>query len=454
MRWLYTSALSVALAGVVGLPAAVPADAPASPTKKKSTKRRKATRARATAPPVSPKVKAAAEERVAEWIDAQRGLEVENAAALVPFFEQLARRQSGEAQGPLHILHYGDSHTAADEWTGSLRGYFQARFGVGGGGYSLAGYPFLGYRRLDLRSGASRGWRSEGLVGRENDGMNGLGGISVWTTRPHEFVFVQAECQTLELFYLQQPDGGSFELFDNGEPVERIATAGELGPGYFRREVTAGPHRFRIETLNRAPVRLFGWVTENASGVTYETLGINGAQASIVANWNEELLASHLARRDPALIVLAYGTNDASNRDWTHESYRQMFAGLIERLRKAAPAASILVVGPPDRYYRTQGKWAPFQNIDMILEAQREAALTGGCAFWDLRARMGGKGAMRQWVLAGRAQYDYVHFTAAGYRDLGQVMFRDLMEQYGAFLEARDKVLIGHSSNGSTSEDH
>ena len=37
--------------------------------------------------------------------------------------------------------------------------------------------------------------------------------------------------------------------------------------------------------LTDAPVRLFGWVAEHARGVTYETLGINGAQASIVFNW-------------------------------------------------------------------------------------------------------------------------------------------------------------------------
>jgi lysophospholipase L1-like esterase len=454
MRWLYKLALAVALAGVAGLPVTLPAEAASTAKKKKPAKRRKPARTRASAPAVSPKVRAAAQARVAEWIEAERGLPVENAAALVPFFEQLARRQGGEAPGPLRILHYGDSHTAADEWTGSLRERFQERFGVGGGGYSLAGYPFLGYRRLDLRSGASRGWRSEGLLGRENDGRNGLGGISVWTTRPHEYVFVQAECQRLELFYLRQPEGGSFELYDNDDVMGKIETAGEWGPGYFQREVSPGLHRFRIETLENKPVRLFGWVTENASGVTYEALGINGAQASIITGWNEELLASNLARRDPALIVLAYGTNDAGDREWTGDSYREMFAGLIERLRKAAPAASILVVGPPDRYYRTRGKWLPFPNIDRIVEAQREAALAGGCAFWDLRARMGGQGSMQQWVLAGRAQYDHVHFTVAGYKDLGQVMFQDLMEQYGAFLKARDKVLLGHSSNGSTSESH
>src|SRR5262249_11102052 len=155
------------------------------------------------------------------------------------------------------------------------------------------------------------------------------------------------------------------------------------------------------------PVRLFGWVSEHAKGVTYETLGINGAQASIVFNWEEKLLATHMSRRNPALIVLAYGTNEASNKDWTHEKYREMFASLIHRFRQMAPTASILVIGPPDRYWRMRNRpWQVYEPVDRIVEAQREAALGTGCAFWDMRAKMGGKGSMKQWVGAGLAQGD------------------------------------------------
>ncbi len=42
----------------------------------------------------------------------------------------------------------------------------------------------------------------------------------------------------------------------------------------------------------------------------WETLGINGAQADLLLGWNPEILRAHVERRDPALIVLAYGTNE------------------------------------------------------------------------------------------------------------------------------------------------
>ena len=391
-------------------------------------------------PPVSKGSRVEANQGVFQKVANGADIPVENPGTLIPFFEQLYRHQKGEMPGPLRILHYGDSHTAADEWTGDLRARFQEKFGDGGSGYSLAGRPWNGYRRMDVRTGSTRGWHSDGLVGRPGDGLYGLGGVSMSTKSPHESVYLLADCQEFELFYLQQPGGGSLDIFDNGSPVDRISTDGEAGPGYYHYETTPGTHRFEVETIERAPVRLFGWVAENQTGVTYETLGINGAQASIVFDWDEATLRSNIERRSPGLIVLAYGTNEAGRKDWTLETYRDMFSQLIGRFRQAAPAATILVIGPPDRGVHTRKGWEPVDRIDMVVEAQRQAASALGCAFWDLRAKMGGKGAMRQWVLAGMAQYDHVHFTGPGYRMLGDAVFRDLMSQYDIFLRARDAV--------------
>src|SRR5262249_10270801 len=94
------------------------------------------------APPVAAKVRAAAHDGVFTNIANGADIPVENASALVPFFELLYRHQKGDMPGPVRILHYGDSHTAADEWTGDLRSRFQEKFGDGGSGYSLAGRPW------------------------------------------------------------------------------------------------------------------------------------------------------------------------------------------------------------------------------------------------------------------------------------------------------------------------
>ena len=83
------------------------------------------------------------------------GSNIEQPQAMIPFFDKLSALHRGKPENPVHILHFGDSHTAADDWTGDLRYAFQRRFGNGGPGFSLAGHPFNGYRRSDTRHGAT-----------------------------------------------------------------------------------------------------------------------------------------------------------------------------------------------------------------------------------------------------------------------------------------------------------
>jgi hypothetical protein len=71
-----------------------------------------------------------------------------------------------------------------------------------------------------------------------------------------------------------------------------------------------------------------------------------------------------------------------------------------------------------------------------------------GCGFVDLRTEMGGPGAMQQWVKAGYAQSDHVHFTSPGYRMLGDAVYSDIMTQYWSFLKAR-AALIADSVSGA-----
>jgi lysophospholipase L1-like esterase len=412
-------------------------------------------KAKAKPAPKAPVPKAEAPKAAAPAVNAsdfvarslQHGLSlpVDNPAAIVPFFEQLYRHQKGELPGPVRVLQYGDSHTAADELSGELRSLFQASFGNGGSGFSFAGKPWRTYRRRDVKTGSSDGWHTDGLVARSGDGVYGLGGVSMTASAPRESVYIETEASEFELFYYQQPGGGSMRLYDAGVPLDLISTGGEARPGYYRVATQPGPHRFELETLGRDPVRLFGWVAENPTGITYETFGINGAQATTVAHWEPATLKDNLEHRSPDLIVLAYGTNEAGSSVWTLEKYQQMFMGLLREFREAAPTASILVLGPPDRAQRVKRQWQTMVRIGVIAEAQRRAALLMGCAFLDMRAEMGGAGAMDQWVRAGQAQADHVHFTASGYRLLGDAIYTDIMSQYGEFLKVRASIMAGLS---------
>lgn len=404
-------------------------------------------------PPATPAQRAEASHSVQEHAGDTMDLGIQNPAALVPFLERLYRSQQAGSGETLRVLQFGDSHTASDDWPGAIRAFLQAKLGDGGPGFTHAGHPFEGYRRFDSKGTQSRGWRAEGLLSREGDGLYGLSGVRLTTERAGETLTLDADGSKVELLYWKQSGGGAVSIEDNGAPLAVVDTAGEVGPGFWRQQVQAGAHHLVLRTESAAPVTVFGWAVEKSGGLTWETLGLNGAQADLLLLWNEPLFKAHIERRDPALIVLAYGTNEARRPDWTYETYTETLRHVLRRLRAAAPLASVLVIGAPDQSIRVRGRWTTVDGVDRIISAQREAALAEGCAFWNLRMAMGGKGSMKQWVTAGLAQGDFVHLTAAGYRLWGESLAQLLLQDYGVYQTVRRQV-FGSTDNGPPPKTH
>ena len=90
--------------------------------------------------------------------------------------------------------------------------------------------------------------------------------------------------------------------------------------------------------------------------------------------------------------MLAYGTNEAASSTRDQESYARRFAQIIETLHSYTPAASILVIGPPDRSTVVRRRWKTFTGTDKIIAAQKSVCARLNCAYWDQRERMGGTG--------------------------------------------------------------
>lgn len=406
-----------------------------------ATKKRAPVRKNAALPARRTNTRQAQSQQARQYIDRESALRwvqesmepqqetFDNVRGLVPFFEHLY--QSTKTKTPVHVLHYGDSHTASDDWPNSMRQFFQEKFGNGGPGFAFPGRPYRGYRRFDMSSNSTDTWITEGILSRRGDPMQGLGGVSITSMRPGETVTFSGTGEEAELLFLQHPEGGSMEVWVDDALLGTVSTTGELRPATLPLAETPGTHKYMLKTLSQEPVRLFGTVIQNHTGVTWETMGINGATAPMIGDWDEGILAAHLAKRNPALIVLAYGTNEANGPRWDGNEYYNNLKRVVTRFRQAAPTASILMVGPPDCNIRYT------QNLASVVEIQLRVAMETGAAYWHWRDRMGGPGSMRYWVAAGMAQGDYVHFTSPGYDLLGKTLAQELYLQYQRFVGAR-----------------
>jgi len=206
---------------------------------------------------VSTAQKAASAEAVKTHVESALEFGFQNPAALIPFYEVLYRHKQGDP-GPVRILHFGDSHTASDDWPGVLRGRFQNEFGIGGPGFVQAGRPFQSFRRLDTKATMSRGWEPAGLLAREGDGLYGLSGVSLRAQGQGETLTLEAEGEFLQVFYYRQPGGGAMSLTIDGAEVDTISTAGEAGAGFYEKRVAPGLHHFSLRTVEPGEVRVFG----------------------------------------------------------------------------------------------------------------------------------------------------------------------------------------------------
>jgi len=392
---------------------ALPATKPA-PAKKAAAKKppppKKPTRAA-----ISAAARAKAQEDINAMIAADT-IGVENASALAPFFAAITN-----PAGPVHILQFGDSHTASDDLVNSIRSVLQTKYGDGGPGFILPGRPFKGYRRFDARATATPRWKTEGVLQNRGNAWQGLGGISISTAVANQTISVDASGERLGLNFMRQEKGGRVEINADGQLTEMIPTQGDAGAGTWEAQLTGGEHLIGLRTLDKAPVRLFGWTLENSVGVTVETLGINGAWNNIMLAWDNEVWSAQFAARQAALVILEYGTNEANSRVWEANQYRRDLAAVVARIRQATPETAILMIGPPDC-----GQKKPLLHLDDVIGAQRQFARENNIAYFDWRSHMGGPRSVLNWVTAGFGQRDYIHLTGDGYRLTAQMLLTAL----------------------------
>ncbi len=346
--------------------------------------------------------------------------------AMRPFHAALARAAAGRGQA--RIAFWGASHTAADLWTGHVRRELQLAYGDAGHGYMMPVRWHLGLRHQDVNVKASTGWQVSRY--RQVDpvpvGDYGYGGVAVSSDDPEQWITFSTctdnvcgrKAEVVEVWVRNEPKGGTLLVTIDGV-TRKLSTQGKRRAAQEHRfELPDGAHTVDIRPAGDGPVLLYGVVMQRkVPGVILDQMGIPGMRGEIVLHWREQNWRRHVQRRAPDLLVLAYGTNAVGD---THRPIRQFVANwrrVLQRLKRAAPGASCLLVGPTDRPHKadSHGVRRHRQQQDLVIAAQKQVAAEFGCGFWDAAAAMGGRGGMLRWVAAGLARGDHVHLSREGY---------------------------------------
>lgn len=338
--------------------------------------------------------------------------------------------------GLVRVLHFGDSHIAGEDESGVVRAYLAGLFGDGGPGTFLPWTPPRYYRRLQVSTGSTPGWRRV-LPSREAPADDaGLSGCYIEATGPGQSCWAKAPFDTFRVTLLRQPGGGRAEVaVDGATQLSEDLASGEIGVAVLSKKLAASPaeRKLEVRTAGSGKVRVLGVTLERSGGgVTYSPMGVLGARADILLKNRPDTFSRLMRAESPDLVILGYGTNEAGDRPFDAATYATTFERVLGRIRSAAPGASILVLGPPDRAERGGGLWRSLDSVFRVGEVQRLACPKAGASFLDLRTFMGGDGSAQRWADAKPplAQGDRIHLTSAGYALLGRAVAKDILERY------------------------
>jgi lysophospholipase L1-like esterase len=385
-----------------------------------------------------------------------------------------------QGQRGLVILQIGDSHTAADYFTGELRQKLQARYGNGGVGYLDAGKPHIGVRSGAMKITASPGWTYHSIQRSDNIAEFWLSGFNAVATASGEVLTFASDTpvpfDSIEIEALRQPGGGAIDISLDGAVKSSADLNGNgVEPVVLRLRPDGAPsdrvRQIEIRTRGTGVVSIASiGVYQKQAGVSYNNIGYPGATIDLVNKFDEKLMADGLRRLDPQIVVLVFGTNEASKPNLDAARYERNYEKAIARIQAALPNAKIVLVGPPDGAERPShclGKgpadaachpappsdanasasepadceWHTIAHLDLVRDVERKIAARHGFVYWNWATINPSQCAAHQLVAASPPLMtpDHVHFTPAGYVK-GADLFLDVLIPVIDKLQVRPNI--------------
>ena len=362
----------------------------------------------------------------------------------VSFFDPLFASLDRAEQTPLRIIHYGDSQIEEDRITGTIRERLQERFGGSGPGMMPARQyatprvgegstaelqRFFNYGDAAYRAGIRQYGPYADFVR-----LDTVSTFSFYPIRRKEKGQSTFDRMTLVAGNLRS----SLSVTSKGDRRELAPGQGALS--FVRFELPDSSARASLTVAGCAD--LYGILLDSKTGVRMDNVAMRGSSGAIFTTMDREQLRTFYKEENVRLILLQYGGNSVPylKTDKAISNYLESVRKQIRFLRELAPQAKIVFVGPSDMSTSVAGKRQTYPRLPGFVDSLKVSATQSGAAYWDIYGAMGGENSMVQWVNArpALAGSDYVHFTLAGSRKIGD-MFCDALFLYYDYYRFRKK---------------
>ncbi|MBQ6953412.1 MAG: hypothetical protein IJP81_05850 [Bacteroidales bacterium] len=334
-------------------------------------------------------------------------------------------------RGDVRVLHVGGSHVQGGTLSDRLRRHFLSmRYGMEGGRGLVFPFSAAGTNTPVSYSSSWQGsWESATCLklADEELGLTGMAVMARDTSAKVILDLVPRERQLLQQRYVfnrvDVMGSGTLEpilLLNGRDTLRGIGTENlrHFDIPYYTDWVQlafTGQGRYSLRGL---------YLDKPYGGFSLSEVGVNGASTHSWLRCN--LWEQEMHRVMPDLVIFSIGINDIQGEDFDARRFKGNYRELIKRVRRVNPRCAILFTGINDSWRHR----AVNRHTEAAEKAFRELAQEFDAAFWDWYGVMGGAGSMAKWEEAGLAQADKIHFTPAGYKLVGDLLFDALMDAY------------------------
>ena len=359
-----------------------------------------------------------------------------------PVFRAFERaRKEGKT---LRVAHYGDSQIEMDRISQNLREALQTRFGGLGTGmfpaltttpmatvshYASGGFAF--YTMIVDSTTRRAGHNRYGPLAQVSN-LYGSGTVTLRASKEKSTLEHVRTFQSVSMLYARASDDFSVAVQSdtlNPRPVSRSKGGVTWTTWTFSRPVD----KATVKMTGNAEI--YGLATDGVAGVAVDNIPMRGSTGHVLSRIDKNLMESAFELDGTALVILQFGGNfvPASGSTKAISGHMDKVRELIAYYREVAPGAKILFIGPSDMASSTEdGRIVSYRRLPELVDSLKAVSLRSGVAYWDLYRMMGGQNSMSQWVRH-RPAYagpDYVHFTPAGAKVVGETLSRSLLTYY------------------------
>lgn len=332
----------------------------------------------------------------------------------------------------VRVVYYGDSQVEGDRMTMMVRRALQKRFGGGGVGLlplhqTVASRTVVQSLYLDgvlqSASGGPKRYLAYGPKSARRD-TNIYGPMAQVTVLDERLATWQATAPKKKM---------SDSYFNRVRVVAddsievSIDGARRIGRGFY-----AMPDSSTTVTVTlQGPGDIYGLALETDKGVTVDNIPMRGCAGTIFSSIDPTALRRYYRDTHTALIILQYGGNVVPYTQSIKQvtSYVSRVRQQILFLRRLAPEADIVFVGPSDMVDKEDGETRTHPAVAQIDARLQQMCAQEGVLYFSLFKAMGGAGAMKRWHMNGWAGSDLIHFTRQGADKAGNLLADWLIEQ-------------------------